>query len=57
MKTVEIKIETPRGSFKITKLFDSVDEARTQGYGVWFQHQNYIILGKDNRVHAAVKVG
>jgi len=57
MKQVKITVRTPRGNFQITKLFDSLEEATEAGYGFWFQHEKeYYILGKDNRVHAAVRV-
>lgn len=56
MKNCAIKIETPRGTFNMTIVFDTMEEARESGYGLWFQHENYLILAKNNRVHACVEV-
>jgi len=52
METVEMKIKTPRGTFNIKTKFSSSEEARAEGWGMWFQHENLIILAKDNRCGA-----
>ena len=54
MKNVEMVIETPRGTFKIHTVFENMEEARENGWGLWFDHEQYSILGKDNRVGAVV---
>ena len=48
-------IRTPRGAFKIHTIFSSEEEAREHGWGAWFWHGDFIILGKENRVGAVVK--
>lgn len=55
MKNCEMKIETPRGAFRIHTIFDNKDEATTAGWGLWFQHENFLILAKDNRVGAVIE--
>ena len=55
-KTCEITLATPRGTFKIHTIFDSEEEARVEGWGFWFQHEKYLILGRDNRTGAVVRV-
>jgi hypothetical protein len=54
MKACELKIETPRGSFKIHTIYESQEAAAADGWGLWFQHGRYLILGRDNRVGAVV---
>jgi hypothetical protein len=51
-----MKIETPRGTFNIHTIYESEEEARADGWGFWFQHGQYLILGRDNRTGAVVKV-
>lgn len=51
------KIKTPRGTFNIHTVFKNEEEARKEGWGLWFQHEDYLILGKDNCVGAVIKVG
>jgi hypothetical protein len=55
METSEMRIQTPRGTFRIHTVFESIQEARENGWGYWFQYENYMILGKDNRTGAVVK--
>lgn len=55
-KSCEMKIESPRGTFPIHTIYDSLDEARVDGWGLWFQHGRYLILSRDNRVGAVVEV-
>ena len=54
MKPEEITLDTPRGIIKIHTLFDSEEEARKAGWGLWFTHLEYDIYAKENRVGAAV---
>ena len=56
MKACEKKIETPRGTFNIHTIFESEEAARSMGWGVWFQHGEYLILAKDNRSGAVVEL-
>jgi hypothetical protein len=56
MKSCTLKLETPRGTFNIHTIYASEDEARADGWGFWFQHGNYLILGRDNRTGAVVEV-
>lgn len=56
MKNCELTIISPRGTFKIHTIFDNMDEADAAGWGLWFQHENNLILAKDNRVGAVVEV-
>lgn len=56
MKKADFTIETPRGVFKIHTVYSSLEEARENGWGQWFSHEEYIILAKDNRVGAVVEV-
>lgn len=55
MKHIEIKIETPRITFKAHTEYDSIQEARADGWGFGFQHNEYMILTRDNRVGAVVR--
>ena len=57
MKTCEMRLTTPRGSFNIHTIYDSEKDARADGWSLWFQHGNYLILNRDNRVGAVVMVG
>lgn len=54
MKAVGIKLETPRGTFEIHTIYSSLDEAAADGWGLWFQHGRYMVLGRENRVGAVV---
>lgn len=54
MKNTTMKISTPRGTFNIHTIFKSETEARGNGWGLWFQHERYLILAKNNRVGAVV---
>ncbi len=56
MKTNEMKISTPRGMITVHEEFDSLDEARKSGWGLWFQHGEWLILARDNRCGAVVNV-
>jgi hypothetical protein len=56
MKTTELTIKTPRGTFKIHTIFDTLEEARAENWGLWFQHENYLILSRDNRIGAIVEL-
>ena len=56
MKVCEMKIQTPRGIFNIHTEYESMDEAREAGWGLWFQHDNYLILGKENHCGAVVEL-
>jgi len=51
----EMRIKTPRGTFNIHTKFDTIEEARQEGWGLWFQHENYLILARDNRIGAVVE--
>ena len=55
MEPTNMMIRTPRGAFKIHTIFSSEEEAREHGWGAWFWHGDFIILGKENRVGAVVK--
>jgi hypothetical protein len=41
-------LETPRGKFRFG--FNSMEEARAEGYGLWFQHDNVCIVGGGPRL-------
>jgi hypothetical protein len=56
VKACEMKVKTPRGTFNIHTVYDSEEEARSEGWGLWFQHDDYLILGRENRVGAVVRV-
>jgi hypothetical protein len=56
MKAIQMKLQTPRGTFNIHTQFASEKEASREGWGFWFQHEDYLILGRDNRTGAVVKV-
>ena len=56
MKPANMTIRTPRGSFKIHTIFSSEEEAREHGWGVWFYHDNFIILARENRVGAVIQL-
>lgn len=56
MKKCEMKIVTPRGTFPIDTIYDSLEEAAADGWGLWFQHENYLVLGRNNRCGAVVEV-
>ncbi|BCS53292.1 hypothetical protein [Geobacter sp. SVR] len=56
MKSCEMKIVSPRGTFNIHTIYDNEKEANADGWGFWFQHENWLILGRDNRVGAVVEV-
>lgn len=56
MTACEMRIQTPRGTFNIHTVYVSEAEARLDGWGFWFQHENYLILGRDNRTGAVVVV-
>lgn len=56
MQTVNITLKTPRATIRIHTLYPSEEAARADGWGFWFQFENYLILGRDNRTGAAVKV-
>lgn len=54
MKSADFKIETPRGTMPIHTIYDSLEEAREEKWGIWFYHNEWIILSRDNRVGAVV---
>lgn len=54
MKKTEMTIETPRGTFKIHSVYSTMEKARNDGWGLWFQHDTFVILARDNRVGAVV---
>jgi len=54
MKKIERRIETPRVSFTATIEFDNKDEAKEHGWSAHFQHNDVVILTKDNRVGAII---
>lgn len=56
MKKIEMTIETPRGTIKIHTAYNTMDEARQDKWGEWFQHDNFLILSRDNRVGAVVRL-
>lgn len=53
-KACEMKLTTPRGTFNIHTVYASLEDARADGWGLWFQHDRYMILSRDNRVGAVV---
>jgi len=55
MKACELTLKTPRGTFKIHTIFASMEEAGKEGWGLWFQHENSLVLARDNRVGAIVE--
>lgn len=55
MKTINKTIVTPRATIKAKIEFKDIEEASENGWGVWFQHERWIILGKDNRSGAVVR--
>lgn len=56
MEPCNFKLETPRGTLPIHSIYKSMEEAEADGWGLWFQHENYLVLGRDNRVGAVVLV-
>ena len=34
------RIETPRGTFKVSGIFKNADEANAAGYGIYFAHED-----------------
>ena len=56
MQACELKLVTPRATINIHTLYASEDEARIDGWGFWFQYEDYLIFGRDNRTGAAVRV-
>lgn len=57
MKPCNLTLKTPRATINIHTIYESEEEARVDGWGFWFQHENYLILGRDNRTGAVVKIG
>ena len=59
MTITEMKLKTPRGTFNIHTIFDSEQEAKENGWGLWFTHieesAEWYIYTKDNRVGAVVR--
>lgn len=55
MKKIEETIKTPRGTFKMDTEFDSLEEARENGWGLHFTENNIGILTKDNHIGAIVR--
>ena len=49
-------LKTPRGTIRVKYEFESLEAARAEGWGLWFQHGDYLILGRYNRTGAVVKV-
>ena len=47
-KTKPETIETPRGTFRFE--FESEEEARAAGYGLWFEHEGVKIFGGGPRL-------
>jgi len=56
MEKCEMTIESPRGTFRIHTIFQDLEEAGAAGWGLWFQHEGFLILARDNRVGAVVRV-
>jgi len=56
MQPCDLTLKTPRGTIRIHTLYPNEEAARADGWGLWFQFENYLVLGRDNRVGAAVKV-
>lgn len=54
MKSCEMTLVTPRATIKIHTIYASEEEARLDGWGFWFQHEQYLVLGRDNRTGAVV---
>lgn len=54
MRSCDLIIETPRGTIKAHTIYTSIDEAQADGWGIWFQHERYLILGRDNRAGAII---
>jgi len=44
------KVRTPRGEFQITRL--SMEELDFEGYGIWFRHNDYLIMSDGKRAVA-----
>ena len=55
MKTTELILVTPRGTFKIHTIFDTDQEAKEAGWGLWFSHEKYDIYSRENRIGAVVE--
>ena len=49
------RISTPRGNFKIR--FSSMKEARENGFGFWFEHEGFQIVGDGIHAFAVAKEG
>ena len=56
MKATQMKLQTPRGTFNIYTIYETEKEASADGWGFWFQHENWLILGRDNKTGAVVEV-
>ena len=54
MRKINKRIETPRISFTANIEFESMSEAKKNGWSGHFQHENIVILTKDNRVGAII---
>jgi hypothetical protein len=54
MKKIEIRIETPRISFTAHTEFETKEEAIKHGWGGHFQHNDVVILTKENKVGAII---
>ncbi len=35
-------------------VYDTIKEARADGWGLWFEHEDYAILARNNHVGAVV---
>ena len=55
-KEILFRIETPRGAINVHTVFDSIEEAEKEGWGLWFQHEGYFILARDNRAGSVVQL-
>lgn len=56
INTEKIYVETPRGRIRINETFETDEEARERGYGLWFSHNGVAIYGHtDPCLKATVK--
>ena len=54
MNAIQMKIVTPRGTMNIHTNYANLEEAGVDGWHLWFQHENYLILNRENRCGAVV---
>jgi len=54
VKKINKRIETPRINFTAKIEFETMEEAKNEGWSGGFQHEDIVILTKDNRVGAII---